>query len=438
VNGSGNLPNGLYSDAEFVLGGPYDHETQTNQGSSIRMALEMQNGHNLQAVPNAWNFGADTNNAIKNVTTVPASQGSLPAVQTGSGSGILGRLYSATQEAQVTVTALAPNGTLDVNGASVNCSGTQATVEVIPGAYEFRSVVDNQTWYSNRSLTSGEVISFPIVVWNPITVTETGLPAATPWSVNWSGTLYRSTTSTISLQAVNGTDRLAVTAVPGYFAHPLSQNVVVDGPRTIDVNWSLFLWSATIDETGLPGGTAWGVVVGNVWANSTGATATLAEANGTYPWSAHTEYAYVPESPPATLNVSPSSLSFSVTFIPRNATIVGTISPTSAVLTIDGTPVPVVQGGFNATVLAGVYAVEATDTGYNPWVAQVTTTPGNATPLLIEMNASHNSTGPPPGGGSSPANSLLVPVAVGVGIAVVVGAALAILLRRRGPGPPTH
>ncbi len=152
-------------------------------------------------------------------------------------------------------------------------------------------------------------------------------------------------------------------------------------------------------------------------------------------------YAYVALAPLGSLPVQAAALTVNLSFSPRYATLEGTVSPATATLTLNGTAVPVVAGSFNEPVIAGVYALTVTASGYTTNTTTLTLTPGNVTPVHVVLAHPSSSTS---GGGfslgglsSSQSYALLAGVAV---LAVVAVVAAALLLSRkpkgRQPAPP--
>ncbi|MCI4324237.1 MAG: thermopsin, partial [Thermoplasmata archaeon] len=122
VDGSAYTPNGAYYDSEFIYAGP-GGGVGTDTGSNLQITLDRWNGHNLQAVPNAYNHGGNTGEKIENLSLSATTGLGTPGVSLRDGSGTLGLLYSSTQTGTVTVTAPWSAGTVGVNGAPINFTG---------------------------------------------------------------------------------------------------------------------------------------------------------------------------------------------------------------------------------------------------------------------------------------------------------------------------
>jgi MFS family permease len=89
---------------------------------------------------------------------------------------------------------------------------------------------------------------------------ETGLPAATNWSVELNGVTQSSLTSNVSFSEPNGTYSYVVGTIPGYSVSPSSANLTVSGSSKTEVvtfsSLSKGMYTVTFTETGLPPGPA--------------------------------------------------------------------------------------------------------------------------------------------------------------------------------------
>ncbi len=116
-----------------------------------------------------------------------------------------------------------------------------------------------------------------------VTFSESGLPAATMWTVTLNGVALSSTTTTITFSEVNGTYPYSVTPIPGYRASSYGGSVTVAGTNpTISIAWTAFTYTVTFTETGLPSGTSWSITLNGVPQGSTTTTIAFPEPNGTW------------------------------------------------------------------------------------------------------------------------------------------------------------
>lgn len=122
----------------------------------------------------------------------------------------------------------------------------------------------------------------------PVDFVETGLPAGTEWSVNLSGTLGSSDTTTIAFSEIPGTYPFSVTPVTGYTASPSSGTVDVTScmGATVDITFTPVSvptsYSVFFNETGLTAGTTWWVNLSGTNLSSSSPSIVFTELNGTY------------------------------------------------------------------------------------------------------------------------------------------------------------
>jgi DNA-binding beta-propeller fold protein YncE len=149
----------------------------------------------------------------------------------------------------------------------------------------------------------------------PVTFTESGLRAGTPWSVVVGGTPAAGSGRSIVVNETNGTFGFAPGAVAGFQLGNSSGSFFVDGgPCAVMVAYSE-LFSVTFAERGLAPGTLWTVRVASASANSTGGTIAFALVNGSYAWTLRPVPGYT-AARAGTLVVGGANLSEPVTFTP--------------------------------------------------------------------------------------------------------------------------
>ena len=118
----------------------------------------------------------------------------------------------------------------------------------------------------------------------PVTFRESGLPNGTEWTVNLSGTVNGSRTSSVGFTESNGTYPFVANAT-GFTPTGSSGVVVVaGGPQVVNLAFVPVPASfpITFSESGLPNDSSWWVLVGN--ANASGSSVTITERadNGTW------------------------------------------------------------------------------------------------------------------------------------------------------------
>jgi len=197
-----------------------------------------------------------------------------------------------------------------------------------------------------------QAIFHQLFVSYPVTFSEAGLPLETPWSIAVDAAHPESTApADIGLRLENGSYEFTVTSVAGFVASPAAGNLTVNGNA---VNQSIMFtpnstaaaYAVVFTEAGLPSGTEWYVnVTGAAPVSSTGTTATVDLANGTYSYGvASVNPRYVPTPRNGTLDVNGTTLAESVTFSSGiavyNVTFFETGLPSTTLwsVTLAGTP----------------------------------------------------------------------------------------------------
>ncbi|MDE1835696.1 MAG: PEGA domain-containing protein [Euryarchaeota archaeon] len=121
---------------------------------------------------------------------------------------------------------------------------------------------------------------------------------------------------------------------------------------------------------------------------------------------------------------------------PSPAWIAGSLSPSSAGLWVDGSPVALVSGSFNLSLTAGKHFVHAWEAGYSAYSSNVTVAQGQGVTLSISLTAVSSTTKVAQGSGLNaeiPLWSLLLLLLVLLLGIILVG----LLVRRHRPRPRT-
>ncbi|MCI4365432.1 MAG: hypothetical protein L3K10_05150, partial [Thermoplasmata archaeon] len=182
-----------------------------------------------------------------------------------------------------------------------------------------------------------------------------------PWSVVVNGTVYRSTTNTINLNAPNGTHSYAIGVVPGWTVSNFHGNFTVNAAAVaVVVNWTRVLYPLTFAESGLSNGTNWSVVANGTNLSSTGLTISFSEPNGTFQYSVGSVAGLTPVTysgavtvegaavvVPISWNATPSALWFNETGLPIG-------KPWS--VTLNGTPQAAATASFTFYEPSGMYS----------------------------------------------------------------------------------
>ncbi|MHB8351801.1 MAG: thermopsin family protease, partial [Thermoplasmata archaeon] len=289
VNGNSYTPNNLFQDAELVFGGPGGGSATAITAANVNLSLQFDNGHNLQEVANAFNFGSNTAEAVSGALgtrAVSASTGYLTDRVT-AGSGKLGPVYDRGYSAILNGSSKYPSGTYTVNGVlSGAFRNNELNLTLAPGTYTIDLIVNGTTDASvTVNLSAGQymALQFTPPPRFPIDFVERGLPSGTPWSVSISGAVARGAVSTLNLSEPNGSYTYLVGAVPGFVASSWSgTDVVAADTTTVDVFWTAYRVSGVATEVGLPAGTAWSFRLAGAVYSGIRSTINFTLTNGTY------------------------------------------------------------------------------------------------------------------------------------------------------------
>jgi thermopsin len=137
VNGSTLAPDSQYYDAELVATSPSPGGSLALGPSYFTLGLGLDNGHNYQAVPNAWDFGLDAPGGLSDVMATDQwnSSGGVPVAALSSGAGDVGPLYDRAYLGDLVVDSNLTDGTLAVDGNPIPYSGGEANLTLGPGTY---------------------------------------------------------------------------------------------------------------------------------------------------------------------------------------------------------------------------------------------------------------------------------------------------------------
>ncbi len=158
--------------------------------------------------------------------------------------------------------------------------------------------------------------------------TETGLPASTSWTLRIVGVpiyepLYSasystnptntSTTATLTFWLPNGTYQYTVSTT-NHLYYALGSHITVAGAAlTPSVTFSLYTYSVTVTETGLPSGTTWFATVNSVTSSSSTSQIAFAESNGSWAYSVAGAIGFTASPASGTVTVSGAAANVPVT-----------------------------------------------------------------------------------------------------------------------------
>jgi nitrous oxidase accessory protein NosD len=282
------------------------------------------------------------------------------------------------------------------------------------------------------------------------TFLETGLPSGTPWTVVFNGTVYSSTSNSVTIVSTVGTltaFSYSIPAVLNYVSSPSSgQGMLGAGTIAVDITFTIPTFPLTFIESGLASGTGWGVTVGGVVHTSTTDALSLTLPNDTYNFSVDPVAGYVvsPGVGDVTLDGSSRTVALGFSVFTYNVTVIedGLASGTSWSLSVGGN-VSVASGPSLAVHLAnGSYPfIVAPVNGYTSHPASGTWTV-SADDLTVYVDFVQNATTVPPGSPSktntsSAPTANLIPYVIAIVVLAIVAAVGWILAARgrRGSGP---
>jgi hypothetical protein len=324
VNGFNYEPNGYsFYDAELILGGPGDG-TQTNDtNSSVALQLDYFNGHNYQMITNAYNFGSDTAEGIRNVTSNAQyylSNGSLFASIT-SGLGKLEQIYNRSAIALLNISAPGTSGYVVVSGTRYNFVGGDANLTLAAGTYNVKVYNSKSSLIlqKNETLTAGSYVFLSTVSTYKVTFLSSGLPAGTTWYLNLSnGRSLHTNASRISTNLTNGNYTYNATASDTYRA---TGNFSVSGANvTVNVAFKMLLpktYQIEFVETGLSSGTTWNVTLNGSLKTSSSSSLIFEETNGSYSYTVGAVIGFTASPGSGVVTVPGSNESISVDFTPN-------------------------------------------------------------------------------------------------------------------------
>ncbi|MGA8709709.1 MAG: thermopsin family protease [Thermoplasmata archaeon] len=174
------------------------------------------------------------------------------------------------------------------NGVMQSTSHDWLAFYVLPGTYAFTtgSVANYSVMPGSGMVTASSGFIDNYVTYTAlynVTVTETGLPANTPWSATVGGVTATGTSQALGVPLGSGTYAYQITPVAGYTVSPSSGMLtVVNGNYNLVVTFTQVTYAVTVTESGLSSGQSWSATVGADTQSSTGTAITFSLANGSY------------------------------------------------------------------------------------------------------------------------------------------------------------
>ena len=274
-----------------------------------------------------------------------------------------------------------------------NASSTVTISATASSGYAFISWTGTGTGgYTGTSASHTITISAPITETAnfsklyAVTFTESRLPPGTEWFVNLSdGQSFSSTTSVLIFNETNGIyDYNIATTNKSWFSIGGSFTIN-DASTSQSFTFTEVTYTVTFTESGLSSGTNWSVTLAGLTKYSTSTTITFNEPNGTYTYTVSNTSYYYTSSHSGIITVNGAAQSENIAY-QHYSYITGTVTPSNAVITINGNPVTVTSGNFNVTVTAGTYALAASLSGYTTYYSNFTLSAGQTHTLTITLH----------------------------------------------------
>lgn len=155
----------------------------------------------------------------------------------------------------------------------------------------------------------------------PLTFSEIGLPAGSPWSLGLNGLTQSSNESSIRYSMANGTYSFSVRTPPDYSAAPHNGTVTVNGSADeVEIIFASVppvqpRYPIEFREVGLLTGANWSVTLNGTRESSTESSISFEESNGTYPFVVGSIAGYTITTPAGNITVNGTNVTLAVTFI---------------------------------------------------------------------------------------------------------------------------
>jgi hypothetical protein len=253
VNGNQPNDNGLPVDAGLIIGGPGNGTDTKAINVNITMYLEYWNGHNYQAITDAYNHGSDTAEGICNITENYVSYNDVPAVQLKSGSGNLGDLYTSSNISSLNFIPGIESGYVLLNGVTFNFTYGEINLSLFPGHYTLSLYTEQgQKIFQNKlNLSAGQSCTLSTRQTYKVIFNEKGLANGTVWSVSVNGTVLRSNSSRILFTLYNGTYNYSISDIKGYNVSSKNGTITVNG-ASVNVNVTFSKIPAVVNNSPSP------------------------------------------------------------------------------------------------------------------------------------------------------------------------------------------
>ncbi|MCI4373056.1 MAG: thermopsin family protease [Thermoplasmata archaeon] len=327
-------------------------------------------------------------------------------------------------------------------GFTESSSSTANFTGVLPAEYTWEPGTDAAWWSPSPSqgtvvVAANTSVAVHFVSIYTLTVTESGLPAGTAWTLLvWNANVTDaggSSTTTQSFNGLPGTYHWAAISA-GFEANPNQGTVTISANATLNVTFAVAA-TLTFTETGLASGAAWTVslVQDGVTVNETSTTSsiTFTAIAGAYNY-AVAATGYTPNAATGT-GVLPSGTPVAVTFTagaPATGALALTVTTAGAIATVNGAAVTLPLSQAEAP---GIYAIVVSASGFVTYYNNVSVTSGQTTHVAVTLVATSSSSGTSSTNGISTTGWILIAL---LGVLAVVFLITTVLMSRRGRAPP--
>ncbi len=158
VNGLEKAPGNHMFDAELVFAGPWGGKNTTVYSANTTMQLQFWNGHNLQGIISAFNYGVNTAEGISGLDITAQEREGNIMVAGKQGKENCTELFSSQDTGNLLIESGAPFGTVEINNESYDFSNGLANITLFSGNYTAKvTLIDNQTKNVNVEIFPGNI-----------------------------------------------------------------------------------------------------------------------------------------------------------------------------------------------------------------------------------------------------------------------------------------
>lgn len=367
VDGGQSNPEGLYYDAEFIMGGPGDGSSTNDNRSNVTMELQFWNGHNFQEITNAINYGLDTGESITNALSEAYYYGNNGTIyeRVKNGTETTGVVYYSSNISILRVSSPFNSGELSINGTNHTFIGGQVNLTLGPGNYKVTVYNESLPRYVfHVDLKAGKTYDYYEGEYI-VNFTENSLARGTDWWVTIDGMNLSSTSNVIPVHLPNGEYRY----IPGPNDSVVKSSaglVNVNGQNlNISVKFSYVLFNVTFRENGVRNNGSWGLLINNsISGVSSNRTLTFQLINGTYTYGNLNTSDYYLQHGNVSFAVNGAPETYNITLIPYSF-IRGSIYPQDTMIELNGKVIQDSGSNYSLKLVSGNYSLIATSPGYH-------------------------------------------------------------------------